>query len=121
MAVYNTDSSLVERAMKSVLRQTYGNFELIVIDDGSSECIELQVGHEFLDFSDQVRFIRHENMGQAKSINRGVSICTGEYVAIIDSDDEFSIHHLSACAQEMVDADLIASTTRTIVDSEDDY
>jgi hypothetical protein len=45
----------------------------------------------------------------------------GEFITILDSDDEYKPFHLSACLQEMEDVDLICSTTETVVDSLEDY
>jgi glycosyltransferase involved in cell wall biosynthesis len=70
---------------------------------------------------DKIVYIRHSNRGQAQSINRGVLISVGEFITILDSDDEYKPFHLSACLQEMEDADLICSTTETVVNSSDDY
>lgn len=121
MAVFNTDFHLTKRAIDSVLGQDFQDFELIIIDDGSTkndrksllEYIEL---HE-----DKIAYIRHRNRGQAASINRGVINSIGEYITILDSDDEYKPFHLSACLQEMENADLICSTTETIVNSIEDY
>ena len=46
---------------------------------------------------------------------------SGEYITIIDADDEYKFNHLWSCLQAIKDVDLIASTTETVVDSEDDY
>jgi glycosyltransferase involved in cell wall biosynthesis len=121
MAVFNTEFHLTKRAIDSVLGQDFQDFELIIIDDGSTkndrksllEYIEL---HE-----DKIAYIRHRNRGQAASINRGVINSIGEYITILDSDDEYKPFHLSACLQEMENADLICSTTETIVNSIEDY
>jgi glycosyltransferase involved in cell wall biosynthesis len=121
MAVFNTEFHLTKRAIDSVLGQDFQDFELIIIDDGSTkndrksllEYIEL---HE-----DKIAYIRHRNRGQAASINRGVINSIGEYITILDSDDEYKPFHLSACLQEMENADLICSTTETVVDSIEDY
>ena len=121
MAVFNTEFHLTKRAIDSVLGQDFQDFELIIIDDGSTkndrksllEYIEL---HE-----DKIAYIRHQNRGQAASINRGVINSIGEYITILDSDDEYKPFHLSACLQEMENADLICSTTETVVDSIEDY
>ncbi len=121
MAVFNTEFHLTKRAIDSVLGQDFQDFELIIIDDGSTkndrksllEYIEL---HE-----DKIAYIRHRNRGQAASINRGVINSIGEYITILDSDDEYKPFHLSACLQEMENVDLICSTTETVVDSIEDY
>ncbi|NQW77325.1 MAG: glycosyltransferase family 2 protein [Cytophagales bacterium] len=121
MAVYNTEFHLTKRAIDSVLEQDFQDFELIIIDDGSKgndrkSLLEYVEKHE-----DKIVYIRHSNRGQAKSINRGVLISVGEFITILDSDDEYKPFHLSACLQEMENVDLICSTTETVVNSSDDY
>ena len=121
MAVYNTEFHFIKRAIDSVLEQDFQDFELIIIDDGSKgndrkSLLEYVEKHE-----DKIVYIRHSNRGQAKSINRGVLISVGEFITILDSDDEYKPFHLSSCLQEMEDVDLICSTTETVVNSSDDY
>jgi len=70
---------------------------------------------------DKISYIRHSNCGQSESINRGVLYSFGEYITIIDSDDEYKPNHLSSCLQEIKDVDLICSTSETIVDNDNDY
>ena len=121
MAVHNTDFGLIKRAIDSVLNQSFQDFELIIIDDGSQN----EEQHKLLQYvkqhEDKITYLWHTNRGQSQSINRVVPMSKGEYVTIIDSDDEYKPHHLSSCLQEIQNMDLIASTTDTIVDSEDDY
>ena len=121
MAVYNTEFHLTKRAIDSVLEQDFQDFELIIIDDGSKgndrkSLLEYVEKHE-----DKIVYIRHSNRGQAKSINRGVLISVGEFITILDSDDEYKPFHLSSCLQEMENVDLICSTAETVVNSSDDY
>ena len=121
MAVYNTDFSYIKRAIDSVLNQDFQDFELIIIDDGSKEndrelllaCIE--------ENEDKLIYIRHSNRGQSESINRGVLNSVGEYITILDSDDEYKPNHLSACLSAIENYDLICSTSSTIVDNEKDF
>lgn len=121
MAVYNTEFALIKRAIDSVLNQNFQDFELIIIDDGSTNDTQSQL----LDYAtmneNKVSYLRHANRGQAKSINRGILNSIGDYITILDADDEYKPNHLWACLQEMQFADLIASTTKTIVDYEGDY
>lgn len=121
MAVYNTDFLIIKRAIESLLNQDFSNFELIIIDDGSHN----ETHHLLLDYvqkhEDKITYMRHSNRGQALSINRGVLNSTGDYITILDADDTYKPHHLSSCLKEMEHADLIASTTETIVDNETDY
>ncbi len=121
MAVYNTNFSYTKRAIDSVLKQDFQDFELIIIDDGSKEnnresLLEYAEKHE-----DKIIYIRHSNRGQSESINRGALYSLGEYITILDSDDEYKPNHLSACLREIEGLDLICSTTETIVDTENDY
>jgi len=121
MTVYNTDFSYTKRAIDSVLRQDFQDFELIIIDDGSKEN-----NREFLmkyveTYEDKISYIRHSNRGQSESINRAVLYGLGEYITIIDSDDEYKPNHLSTCLREINELDLICSTSETIVDDDDDY
>lgn len=121
MAVYNTDFPLVKRAIDSVLNQTLQNFELIIIDDGSTNDADNLVLNYTKNYEDKVTYLRHQNCGQSKSISRGILNSSGRFITILDSDDEYKPTHLQACLQEMKHADLIASFTETIVDTEDDY
>lgn len=121
MSVYNTEFGLVKRAIDSVLAQDFPNFELIVIDDGSdndpqNQLLEYIIGHE-----EKITYLRHKNRGQSRSINRGILNSRGKFITILDADDEFESHHLGACLKELHSVDLIASTTKTIVDKEEDY
>lgn len=121
MAVYNTEFKLIKRAIDSVLNQNFKDFELIIIDDGSNnyerECLMNYIEKN----EDRIIYIRHSNRGQSESINRGVLNSGGEFITIIDSDDEYKPHHLSACIRFVKNYDLICSTTETIVDNIDDY
>jgi len=121
LSVYDTSFVLVKRAIDSVLRQDLQNFELIFIDDGSHAAL----AHEYADyvklFPEKIKYLRHTNCGQSESINRGIAWSRGEYITILDADDEFKPNHLSLCMAEMAFADLIASHTETVVDEEADY
>lgn len=75
------------RAIKSVLNQTFGDFELMVVDDGSKDNPE-EVVWSFADR--RIRFIRHETArGAAAARNAGIRTTGGAYVAFLDDDDEW--------------------------------
>jgi len=121
MAVYNTNFSYIKRAIDSVLNQDFQNFELIIIDDGSKENNrELLLAYVEKN-EDKLIYIRHSNRGQSESINRGVLNCVGEYITILDSDDEYKPNHLSACLEAIENYDLICSKSSTIVDDINDF
>lgn len=75
------------RLVRSVLNQTYKNFEVIVADDASTDDTA-EIIKTFKD--DRIRYIRHEsNAGAAAARNTGIKASRGEYVAFQDSDDEW--------------------------------
>lgn len=78
---------LVGRAIKSVLNQTFQDFELIVVDDGSTDNTK-EVVNSFSDT--RIRYIKHEiNKGGNAARNAGLKNSKGEYIAFLDSDDEW--------------------------------
>jgi glycosyltransferase involved in cell wall biosynthesis len=121
MATYNTDFFLIKRAIDSVLNQDFQDFELIIIDDGSHNDPQNKLFNYAKIHKNKITYMYHVNCGQSQSINRGVLMSRGEYVTIIDADDEYKRHHLSACLASIQYLDLMSSTAETVVDSEEDY
>ena len=85
--VYNVRRYLAE-ALDSVIRQTYENLEIIVIDDGSTDGSSL-ICDEFAGKDSRIKVIHQENRGLSTARNVGLDRMTGEYVAFLDSDDAF--------------------------------
>ena len=121
MTVFNTDFSYTKRAIDSVLNQDFQDFELMIIDDGSKGNNRDSLMDYVEKNEDKISYIRHSNRGQSESINRGVLYSLGEYITMIDSDDEYKQNHLSSCLMEINELDLICSTSETIVDNDNDY
>ena len=121
MTVFNTHFSYTKRAIDSVLKQDFQDFELIIIDDGSKGNNRESLMDYIEKYEGKISYIRHSNRGQSESINRGVLYSLGEYITIIDSDDEYKSNHLSSCLSEINGLDLICSTSETIVDNDNDY
>lgn len=86
MPAYNMER-FIEPAIRSVQAQTYGNWELLVIDDCSCDRT-CEIVAELAAQDARIRLIRNEgNMGVAKTRNRGFELAQGKYVALLDSDD----------------------------------
>jgi glycosyltransferase involved in cell wall biosynthesis len=79
---YNSADYTVE-TVQSVLGQTYGDFELIVVDDGSTD----HTREAMQDFGDRIRYLYKENGGACSARNLGIAESQGEYVACLDCDD----------------------------------
>lgn len=84
MPIYNADSYL-ENSIKSILAQSYSKFELILINDGSYDKSE-EIINSFKD--KRIKYLKNEkNKGIVYSLNKGIEISKGEYIARMDSDD----------------------------------
>jgi len=89
--VHNT-SKFVIQTIKSVLMQTYRNFEYIIIDDHSTDdsCNKIAEYLNGISYHNQekIRFLRnHENLGQATTCNKALEMAKGKYLMCVDSDD----------------------------------
>lgn len=79
---YNADKT-IDDTLKSIFNQTCGNFEIIVVDDGSND----DTAKILKKYSHKIKYIYQENGGVSKARNTGVSHAQGEWIAFCDSDD----------------------------------
>lgn len=86
--VYNVEKYLY-RCVDSILKQTYENFELILIDDGSPDNCS-QMCDELSEKDSRIKVIHQENQGLSAARNSGIKIAKGNYLTFIDSDDWIS-------------------------------
>jgi glycosyltransferase involved in cell wall biosynthesis len=84
MAVYNAEQYL-QKSVKSILGQTFSDFEFIIIDDGSTDrSFEMISSYD----DPRIRIIQNSNnLGQTRSLNKGIAISSGEFIARQDADD----------------------------------
>ena len=91
--IYKVEQYL-ERCLDSILQQTYSNYELILVDDGSPDkCGE--ICEEYARRDNRVRVIHKSNGGLSDARNVGISISKGEFIAFIDSDDWVAPEYLA--------------------------
>lgn len=83
--VYNVEEYL-ERCVNSVLKQTYNDLEIILVDDGSTDNSG-KICDELKNKDDRIIVIHKENQGLSASRNIGIEKATGEYITFVDSDD----------------------------------
>jgi len=85
MPVYNTEKYL-QQSIESILNQTYKDFEFIIINDGSSDN-SLSILEEYAETDSRIKIISRENKGLVYSLNEGISVANGKYIARMDADD----------------------------------
>ncbi len=104
--MYNVEKYL-ERCLKSIQKQSFSDFEVLLIDDGSSDN-SAAIAQKFCDTDDRFHIIHKENSGVSDCRNIGLRKATGEYITFIDSDDYLSPDYLyvlyNTCIQ--YDADM---------------
>ena len=83
--VYNGKKYL-SQCIDSIVNQTYKNWELLLIDDGSTDGAELMCD-EYAANSDRIRVLHKANGGQASARNEGIALAKGEYIGFVDCDD----------------------------------
>ena len=92
LCTYNR-AALLPRAINSVLKQTYDNWELIVVDDGSKDKTRALV-EEYSKKEERISYFHQFNAGLASARNTGMRLAIGDYLCFLDSDDEFAPLHL---------------------------
>ena len=101
LPVYNT-GSILQETIDSVLNQTFQDFELIIINDGSSDAVTSDILNKQQDR--RIRVINQPNQGVAASRNRGMQEAVGKYIAFLDHDDIFLPEKLEVMVKALNDS-----------------
>lgn len=114
MPVYNGERFISE-ALESLLSQSFGGFEIILINDGSVDGTSRICGH-YTEKDSRIRFIDKENEGVSKSRNRALDMVEGEYVMFVDADDIIYPNSLKLISQKLheTNVDLLRFEYKTI-------
>jgi glycosyltransferase involved in cell wall biosynthesis len=94
----------IDECLKSIVNQTYSNWELIIMDDGSPDDSYDYISKIIEDYQDyDIRLLRQENRGVAETRNGCVLLANGEYITFIDQDDTIAedyLERLMSAAEE---------------------
>ena len=82
---YNA-SKYIEKCLNSILSQTYKNFEIIVVNDGSTDNT-LDILKKCSEQSDKIKIVAQKNKGVSAARNNGLEHAKGQYIAFVDADD----------------------------------
>lgn len=82
IATYN-NADYIDRAVTSVINQAYDSYEIIVVDDGSTDDTHLVLQS----YSDHIKYVYQQNQGVSAARNHGLSLARGEYIVFLDGDD----------------------------------
>ncbi|WP_312339742.1 glycosyltransferase [Sphingobacterium sp.] len=120
MPVYNT-AMYVDVAIQSIINQTYCYFELILINDGSTDQ-SLSILEKWVMSDKRVKLFSQENQGLSAARNKGLSLAKGQYIYFMDSDDILRADALSICLAycEKQDLDFVYFDASVFADNSDE-
>ena len=99
MPVYNVEK-YIEKAIQSVLDQTYSNFELLIINDGTNDD-SMKIASNYAKRDNRVKIYNKKNGGLSSARNYGLKYATGEYICFVDSDDYIEPTLLKKLSEEI--------------------
>lgn len=115
--IYNSEKYL-DRCISSIINQTYPNYELILVNDGSTDS-SLAICEKWKSIDKRIRIINQCNSGTSTSRQRGTECARGEYIAFIDSDDYIDYYYLERLVGKAVltSADMVCCNHFEVRDS----
>lgn len=122
LPTYNRGHLLPE-AFQSIKSQTFTDWELILVDDGSSDDTQSITVQLEKSFPKKLRHLRQENTGAYSARKSGLDVADGEFIAFYDSDDLWLPHHLESCVEQFMkhpEVDWIAARDKQIRLNSDD-
>ena len=115
ITVYNIRYELLSKCVNNVLRQTYDNYEIIIIDDGSNEEYA-NIVDEICRYNGRIKVLHTKNNGSSAARNIGTKLATGEYITYVDGDDivETSMLEQASYVARETNADFIIGYSTTV-------
>src|SRR5262249_4884727 len=111
--LYNTPAAFLRRCVESVREQPYSNWELCLVDDASPRRHVIRIGTQYARSDPRIKFVRRDVNGHiAAATNSALELASGDFVALLDHDDELAPHALYMIAAELdanPDLDLLFS------------
>jgi glycosyltransferase involved in cell wall biosynthesis len=90
----------LNKGIDSVLNQTFTNWELLIVDDGSSDNT-FEIVNPYLEKYNNIRYLKHQNKKQCYAKNAGIQASFGKYLTLLDSDDSYKPNHLESRLEYM--------------------
>lgn len=117
--IFNSEKWL-RKCIDSVLNQTWGNLELILVNDGSTDGSE-GICQLYAECDARVKILNQSNQGQSSARNLGLDVASGEYVYFLDSDDHIADNLVELCMTKIRDEkyDVLTFDTVSEIDGED--
>lgn len=111
--IYNTEKLFLEKCIQSILQQSYKEFELLLMDDGSKDEYREYLD-QFLILDHRIRVTHAANQGVSAARNQGIKLAQGEYIAFIDADDwvEKDFLQQAVCYMEENQLDIVIGAVR---------
>lgn len=98
--IYNVEEYLPQ-CVDSIIKQTYKNFELILVDDGSTDSCS-EICNRYLKKDSRIQYVRKTNGGQISARKAGVEIATGEYILFVDGDDWIDVDEIERLVEILI-------------------
>ena len=89
---YNAEDT-IKKTVKDVLTQTYKDFELIIVNDGSTDSTQ-EICEKIEKKDSRVKVFNQKNGGLSNARNNGIKLATGNYITLIDADDRVELYYL---------------------------
>lgn len=102
---YNTEK-YIDKCLNSIFSNTYKNFEVIIVNDGSTDKTE-NIINKYIKKYDNIIYIKQKNMGLSMARNNGIKKATGDYLLFIDSDDYVEENLLENINKNIGDLDVL--------------